>query len=396
MSVGKYPLLSPNGREKNNPMERNKQLFWDNLGVLEKDFKKKSLRLHSLPVMASFALHTASNYCNVNCKFCYFRFGGGPIGITNPKNFKFYFKALKPLFPYVEFMRFEYGEPLFHKFIKECYIKFLNGNYVGKPEIITNGTLLDKFWIKTIAKRFGRIQLSINAANPKTYMKLTGLPYRVHKKLIDDICKLVELKKKYSSTCEICISYIIVPENIEETLLFFKLMKKLGVDTIRIEPDMFLIQKIIRQKNKVQEAKKIIKSLIDIYDFFKIVPDQKGVEYNRLLGLLVRLGILSSRKSNITYDKICPYPWVRVYIHPSGVVTFCPYLGSKYALGNILEGNIIHMWNSQKAAKIRNEFKNMKPSDKCITGCSCMEGRDFSKISYLIPVTYDKIYNSDE
>lgn len=172
--------------------EYNNKMLQENLSLLRKEFKVRNTRPSSLPTIAIFVVHTP-DYCNLNCNFCYFKYGYGPQGGTDPEKFNDYYKAMEPLFPYLEVVRFECGEPLFHPFIKDCYLNFLKGNYAGKPEIVTNGTLLDDFWIETIIKRFLRMNISLNAAKPETYTKITRQPYTVFKRLIRNISELVNL-----------------------------------------------------------------------------------------------------------------------------------------------------------------------------------------------------------
>lgn len=74
--------------------------------------------------------------------------------------------------------------------------------------------------------------------------------------------------------------------------------------------------------------------------------------------------------TTIQENAFCPNPFTRMIINAWGDVTMCCHIGTE-SLGNVVNNNLISMWNSPKANNIRQETREGKLARPCKMAPNC-------------------------
>lgn len=123
------------------------------------------------------------------------------------------------------------------------------------------------------------MQISVNAATKKTHEFINkGSNY---KRVVENIKKLIYLKRQYHSDIKIIYKYTIVPENIHEIAVAVEFAKSLGCDEITYGYDKSVPFILKENKNLMEQAKNKISQLINSNSKIKIGRNRLGY-----LGLL--------------------------------------------------------------------------------------------------------------
>ncbi len=196
---------------------------------------KKKETLNYRPIWTILYL---SDLCNLKCKMC-------PHHAKNDNDFEFQ-KKLGKKFISLELVTKIYekfpetilvmlggvGEPTLHPKFKE--IVELTAKNRKKINLITNGTLLTDDIMEYIVKEkyFNQISVSLNASNESEYQKISDVDKSYFYVVVNNIKKLVELKRKYNSKIEIVVSGVCSKEFVNSSYDFLKFCDSLGVDRI--------------------------------------------------------------------------------------------------------------------------------------------------------------------
>jgi GTP 3',8-cyclase len=166
-----------------------------------------------------------SNGCNLNCSFCMYK-------KTNQKNLNIdiniYRSVVEQL--YVEGTKSITftggGEPTINKNFNEMVEFALS--YSFEVGLITNGVLLDRV---SNQDKFKFIRVSLNAASPEMYRKITGRDY--FEKVIDN------MKRSIKEDVFIGWSFVVSEENKHEIELAAEIAKKIDVKYIQFKPAVY-------------------------------------------------------------------------------------------------------------------------------------------------------------
>lgn len=132
------------------------------------------------------------------------------------------------------------GEPLVAKRALLPAMRYLvdHGLRVG---LFTNGVLMDDDVVETLV-RIAYVHLSLDSATPGTYarVKFGGRPageQRFHA-AVGNLRRLVERRRETGSELEINASFVLYPETYREVYDAARLLKEIGVDTLRLKQDI--------------------------------------------------------------------------------------------------------------------------------------------------------------
>lgn len=207
---------------------------------------------------------------------------------------------------------------------------------INKGEIMdiffgTNGVLLnDEIIEKIIKNKISRVEISIDAATPETYNKVRRVP--VFEKVEENINKLVETKKKFSSQLPIIrLCFVVMDVNKHETEKF-----------------------IDKWKDKV-----------DYIDF------QRFVDFSKI-----------DEPAEVDYEAIknsfCSAPFYSLNVWANGDVSpCCTFYGRKLVIGNIHSKSMKEIWNGPEMKKIREQIETKKFNPICQ---KCLYFRDTNLI----------------
>lgn len=121
------------------------------------------------------------------------------------------------------------GEILALKKSREMYL-WLTQAMQKKVNLITNGLLINDDWADYLVRGANWIQVSVNAATQKTHESVNRRSN--FKRVINNLKKLIDLKRLNGLDVEIIYKFTIVRENIREIGSAIELADSLGCDTI--------------------------------------------------------------------------------------------------------------------------------------------------------------------
>lgn len=137
----------------------------------------------------------------------------------------------------IENITFTGGEILAMSNAKELYL-WITKQMNKKVNLITNGVLIDDQWREHLLRGARWIQISVNATTKKTYEFVSNSAN--YEKVIDNIKKLVLLKRQYKSAIKVIYKFTIVPENMHEAADAVLFADELGCDKISYGYDEFV------------------------------------------------------------------------------------------------------------------------------------------------------------
>ncbi len=126
------------------------------------------------------------------------------------------------------------GEPTCHPDLVEI-IRYSRENGM-EVAVTTNGYELSDEIIETIVDCCLWIRISLDADGPEIYKKTHGMDEKAFQRVIDNLAKLIEAKKRKNSSIIIGITYLIGPHTIKGFYNAVKLCRDVGADNIRLRP----------------------------------------------------------------------------------------------------------------------------------------------------------------
>jgi len=126
------------------------------------------------------------------------------------------------------------GEPTLHKDLPS----FINrAKELGiSSSISSNGSLFTSDLAEGILGKLSWIRFSVDALNPKTYADIHGVKGSEINKVLLNIQKCVEIKRKNNFKVDIGTQLILMPENISEVKDLALHLKDIGVDNFQVKP----------------------------------------------------------------------------------------------------------------------------------------------------------------
>jgi MoaA/NifB/PqqE/SkfB family radical SAM enzyme len=120
------------------------------------------------------------------------------------------------------------GEP----FLNRDLFKMVEYAHSRKIEvgIITNGTLLDRFFGPIINSQITCISISLNAVTPEEYSALTLVPAKFFSLVSDNISTLTKIRDKMKSDLEVRLSFICTRSNFRQIPDMIKIARSLRVN----------------------------------------------------------------------------------------------------------------------------------------------------------------------
>jgi GTP 3',8-cyclase len=204
-----------------------------------------------------------SNACNHSCPFCISghihlsKFKGTELFNRTMMARDFLLRLVKDLSK-TEIKAISFtggGEPTLNPHLKEA-IEYLKKNSQIEMGMFTNGTNLERFDLfETIVSSLKWIRISIDAGSKKTYdsLRLTNKTNNFDV-VINNIKKLIKVKKKNSSNLTIGVGFVISRETVSEVEDFAKIFKNIDIDYCQFKPEIIQIE---RGQNKEEVNKQI-------------------------------------------------------------------------------------------------------------------------------------------
>ncbi|MEW5694241.1 MAG: radical SAM protein [Candidatus Hydrogenedentota bacterium] len=248
------------------------------------------------------------------------------------------------------------GEPLLHKDIakivqhtKKCGIDV---------SMETNGVLFNDEKIAGIIPYLEWIRVSLNAGTPQNYAKIHGTRKQDFYKILSNLEKMNEYKKKHKLKTTIGVQMILLQENMDEPVKLASVLSKIGIDYFSVKPYI----KHPQSENKFR---------ID-YNIEKILKMKKQLEKyeTKNFKTILRSSCLLKLKQQRLY-KICyGLPFFAEITSSGNVYTCGPYLyRDEFCYGNIHRNSFREIWESKKRKRILNYVLERLDVSKCMRSC---------------------------
>lgn len=312
--------------------------------------------------------------CNYSCKMCT-QDGLPPISEIGVEQWDKIFSDIERDYPN-SFVVILGGEPTLYKDFDE--ILNLATKHNLKKHIVTNGSLL-KSHLSAIKENYCGITLSIDGLN-KTHDNI-----RHAKGAFDTALEAIKEMYRYNKSEECkkfghefyyMINYVMLPENIDETLDFIEEMLKYEPKSIVLNHSRYAsFEKRLEMRDEMTKLFSnpynqhlMMRSIIDfpqeyVLKMNEVVKKAKSLHPSKVtefpdLSEEERLNYYDDSKIyNLRPDWKCPSPYRYPTILPDGTVLSCLY----NKLGNALEQPISELWENEIAKKTRDYLdKNIK------------------------------------
>lgn len=211
------------------------------------------------------------------------------------------------------------GEPLVNRNLPK-FVEYATSKGV-ETAIISNGVMLDDEYARALLDAgMKKIQFSIHAHSPETYIKVTGVD--AYDKVKNNLLNLLDVNRKdYGNTCYINVMGVESHINRHESDEFIKFWEEQGVDRAFVTP----IYSIQGDSLMADEA-------------IEKVEEKAGA------------------KMTETQHAGCAYPWFFLGYRQDGTINPCPYdFKTKFNVGNVYDEDydLMKVWNSEAMVKFR-------------------------------------------
>jgi len=312
----------------------------------------KGKRIVPIEIMISL-----TNGCNSRCKFCYGKFMGQKSEfLRQDMNITDIYRLIDDCkeLGVKSIVLMGNGENTLHKKFYEIvkYIKD-SGLDIG---MATNGILIKDKNMKTILDCFTWVRISVCASNRELYKKIHGVDK--FDLVIENISKLIKLKKDKNYKTTIGIQMVVINENKENIYNTASLSKKLGVDYFVAKPSADTPNRDMK---------------VD-YSIYRGIDDQIKMSYT-LQDETFDVVIKEEKfKLEGKHDyKCCLATPFSISIDTNGDVVPCGHLlgyrKEEFVMGNIRTESFKDILNSDKYKKVQEKVKTLDVNKECETNC---------------------------
>jgi radical SAM protein with 4Fe4S-binding SPASM domain len=239
------------------------------------------------------------------------------------------------------------GEPLMYPKFKEVVEHCAKlGLEMG---LVTNGTHFDESLMRLCIKHFTYIRVALDGGTRETYKSIHNVD--LFERLLENIKRLVEIKKETGSKCMIGLKYLASKSNFSDIPKAAEIARELGVDYLQ-----FKALRNSEYELNEEEMKKVN----------KIIADVK--EENKKEDLFI-LGNVSKATSGI---KCFLSPLIPV-ISTNGDVFLCPFYQirkDRFTIGNVFEKPFKEIWGSKRH---KEAIKNIDIGECTVYDCPLQE-----------------------
>ena len=329
-----------------------------------------------------------TNLCNLDCVTCMRNVWGESAGTMNDQTFERIFESIKSISPLPTVFFGGYGEPLIHPKVVEWAKRFKDLG--ARVELITNGLLLtEEKALRFIRMGLDMLWVSLDGSSPESYADVrlgSSLP-----KVIENLKTLRRIRYKATdidnTKPNLGIAFVAMKDNIADLPEVIQLGISLGAKQFSISnvlahtPELY--EQILYQRVVFNTTTRLSESLplvnLPRMDWNALTKDVLADIYARRYRLE-----LAGFETNRAVDS-CPFiEQGSTAIRWDGSVCPClPLLHTNqnyfakrlrhsqaYTVGNILEKDLLEIWEDSKYADLRRRVQrfDFSPCTYC-NGC---------------------------
>ena len=176
------------------------------------------------------------------------------------------------------------GEPLVYKYMPQTLRRLIQTNIAFAT--LTNGARLDGEIAEIFAKYGTWVRVSMDGYDNESYQKFRG----VGKNEFDRIISNMEKFKKIGGPCYLGVSYIVGHENWHKIYEIAKILKEIGIDSLKISPA--IVSNVGEKTNlyhqdfyknameEIKKAQEYFGGILEIYDSYHYQLNSFKEDYN--------------------------------------------------------------------------------------------------------------------
>lgn len=313
------------------------------------------------------------NRCNHRCKYCCYRNESLYLSQLFSEKDQIPLNKMKQIIDDFKFIGVKAvtisggGEPLLYPHLTEM-VRRLSKNNI-KVAVLTNGSLMNGEIADVLAEEASWVRISMDAADADSYSKIR----KVNLKEFDKVCgNIYEFAKKQNKRYQLGINFIVMRENHKDVYQFLKLMKKLGVNHVKVSESVMSVD--------TEENRKYHFSII------KSVKSQikKAITDLSNSGFSIIDKVENFNKKDDSYNKTynwCPFIQCLTVIGADLNVYSChdKAYTNKGKLGSIKKKSFRDFWFSDKGKK---KLLKLDPSKDCNHHCT-QHGKNLMLLDYF-------------
>ncbi len=304
--------------------------------------------------------------CNLKCVFCTDR---SPRGGNEYRDLSFEeFLPVTEGLAYASTVQLNgWGEPFFNPDYERIF-DYVAKNYGGiHIYISSNGTLLGERWQKRLLEYEDySLNVSINAADPRTYRAVTGRD--LFGKVMTNLQAF--MIRRSGNGCHmrgrLSVSFVVVKDNLREMAAFVELAASVGVDLVQFMDLMYLHER--------SDSLSVLDRIVETRQYFEeaiLRADQHGVRIGSFLtygssdylSLSGNPGDTPPSNSPPETSNPCYAPWNSLLMCQDGTVMAC--CRARLPMGNVRTDGLDAVWNGAMYQNLRATVNSDSPPDGC-------------------------------
>lgn len=329
-------------------------LFSDNMELNGRELAQRKERLGSFPVKLGAVLTTR---CNLRCIMC----ARHPSDLTLEEEAA---DKLKPLFPYLEDVNWQGGEP----FLAPCFRGLLSSAAEHpqlRQHIVTNGTLIDRDWARLIVAARARLIISIDSVVPATYENIRR-PGKFGT-LLKALDSLNGEDAGAGAHTQKEINVAVMRSNHRELPAFAEFAARHRFDIINFHPVMF--EEAPGENIFSAGDERALADMRAACAEAAAAAKAAGVRLNSTLPAPVPHG----GEAAAAPPFFCSHPWRQLFVDVSRDAGVFPECFCRVPFGNLRTMSVTDIWNSPAALEYRARLASGRAAGfcagECVKGC---------------------------
>jgi MoaA/NifB/PqqE/SkfB family radical SAM enzyme len=300
--------------------------------------------------------------CTLKCKMCLHSSRNQELNpdftytIKKDMTFETFKKIIDKFKDALEISMAGIGEPFLNKDLFKM-IEYARSKKL-RVGIITNGTLLDRFFDQIINSKINNISISLNALTPEEYSTLTGVPEKLFGLVLNNISTLTEIRDNMKPDLEVRLSFVCTKSNFKQIPEMIGIARNLKVNYLDFH------NLIPSESEGLDENECLFEDDVEAKEFFEKrctkLHDDLKVSYPKLL-------------KRATTERKCKIPFYNMGIDAEGNVSAgCRVLVPSEKFGNVFKDEDV--WNNQHLREIRRMLLDesvplMEACKLCVENC---------------------------
>jgi MoaA/NifB/PqqE/SkfB family radical SAM enzyme len=220
---------------------------------------------------------------------------------------------------------------------------------------ITNGQLLNEEASGKILESCVWVRVSLDAATPEVFLRTHGSNEHSFRKVVENIGRLTDMKRRLNSRCTIGVGYLTSAETKGDLDKAAVLCKNLGVDYIQFRP------------MQIHHGGDFKYNWEDVMDEIQQCMKHNEMNFNVLYSKH-KYDMMKRSDYGRNYGKCYGHQFATV-VSATGKMYLCCHLRGyeKYCIGDLNKNTFEEIWNSEERIKA---YENINFRD-CIPLCRC-------------------------